>query len=194
MTPEIKRYIQMEIRKQMRVITSGAAGTTTMTSEDIQSLMPGMPTIPARPIMHPFGFASRAPQGLISVTAQVGEHPGNKMTLGHRDKSAPALLEGESVSYSAGGYRVAVKNGEIFVGKESGGLEHMVVGETLKAMLISLITAINAHTHEFQYLPGPGPTPVPGTTDPPMNAADFTQIQTDNLDSDKILAKDGGRY
>lgn len=182
--PEMKRFIRKEIERAMKVITSGASGDTTMSTEDIQSLMPGMPTIPARPIMHPYGFASRAPNGMISVTAQQGEHPGNKLTLGHRDKDAPQVDEGESVQYSQGNFQVVVKKGEIFVGK-GGDLEHMVVGETLKQVLISLITKINAHTHlgNLGY-----PTGVP------QNVADFTQIQTENLDNDKILAKTGGRY
>jgi hypothetical protein len=183
-TPEMKRFVVEEVRRQLKIITTGAAGLTTMSTEDIQALLPGMPTIPARPIMHPFGFASRAPQGMISVTAQQGEHPGNKLTLGHRDKDAPSVDEGESVQYSKGGYRVVVKNGEIFVGKGTD-LEHMVVGETLKAVLIPLITTINAHTHM-------GNLGFP--TGKPLNAADFTAIQTNNLDNNKILAKDGGRY
>lgn len=184
MTPEMRAYVRDEIRRQLKVITSGSAGTTTMTTETIENLMPGHPGIPDRPIMHPYGFASRAPNGMISVTAQQGEHPGNKLTLGHRDKDAPALDEGESVHYSVGGYAIFVKNGEIFLGK-NGDLEHMVVGETLKAVLIALITAINAHTHlgNLGY-----PTGVP------QNVADFTDIQTQNLDNDKILAKDGGRF
>lgn len=184
MTPEMRAYVRDEIRRQLKIITSGSAGETTMTTEDIQALMPGMPTIPARPIMHPYGFASRAPNGMISVTAQQGEHPGNKLTLGHRDKNAPSVDEGESVQYSQGGYRIIVKNGEIFVGK-GGDLEHMVVGETLKAVLIAIIQKIIVHTHlgNLGY-----PTGVP------QNAEDFTAIQTDNLDNDKILAKDGGRF
>lgn len=182
--PEIRRMIAKEIARQLKIITSGAAGTNTMSTQDIQSLMPGMPTLPARPIMHPFGFASRAPAGLIAVTAQQGEHPGNKLTLGHRDKDAPAIDVGESVQYSVGGYQICVKNGEIFVGK-SGDLEHMVVGETLKSFLIALVTAIKTHTHlgNLGY-----PTGVP------QNVVDFTQAQTNFLDNNKILAKNGGRY
>lgn len=193
MTSSDKKWIVDEIRRQLKIITAGEAATNTMTTEDIANLMPGHPTITGRPIMRPFGFASRAPQGTISVTAQMGEHPGNKMTLGHRDKNAPAVEVGESVIYSLGGYRVKIQNGEIFLGKGED-LEHMVVGDTLKDFLIALVEAIVAHTHTFMYLPGPGPTPVPGTTDPPMNATDFTTLQAENLDNDKILAMDGGRY
>lgn len=184
MTPEMKAYVRDEIRRQLKVITSGNAGATTMTTEDINALMPGHPTIPNRPIMHPYGFASRAPNGMISVTAQQGEHPGNKLTLGHRDKDAPSVDEGESVHYSKGGYRIVVKNGEIFIGKGDD-LEHAVVGETLKAVLIAIIQKILVHTHL-------GNLGYP--TGFPQNATDFEDIQTQNLDNDKILAKDGGRF
>lgn len=182
--PEVRRLIVKEIQRQMKVITSGSCAGSTMTTEDIAGFMPGAPTIPGRPIMHPFGFASRAPQGLISVTAQQGEHPGNKLTLGHRDKDAPAVAEGESVQYSLGGYQVMVKNGEIFVGKGSE-LEHMVVGETLKAFLLAVIDAIVKHTHlgNLGY-----PTGVP------QNVADFNTAKANFLDNNKILAKDGGRF
>lgn len=181
---EVRAFIVREIQRHMQIIGSGTAGNTTMTTEDIQTFMPGAPTVPARPVSQPFGFASRAPQGMLSVTAQQGEHPGNKVTLGHRDKDAPEVAEGESVIYSKGGYRMVVKNGELFVGKGTD-LEHVVVGETLKAFLIGLVDAIIAHDH----LGNLGfPTSVP------RNNATFTQLKTDNLDNDKILAKDGGRY
>lgn len=179
-----KRWVIDEIRRQLKIITAGQAGSTTMTTETIDNLMAGHPSIPDRPIMRPYGFASRAPVGTISVTAQMGEHPGNKMTLGHRDKDAPSIEEGESVQYSMGGYRVKVQNGEIFVGKGDD-LEHMVVGETLKEFLITLVAALVAHTHIGN---------LGFSTSPPENAMDFTQAQTDFLDNDKILAKDGGRY
>jgi hypothetical protein len=192
MTPEDKRWVMQAIKLQLKIITSGSAGNSTMTTQDIENLMPGMPTIPARPIMHPFGFASRAPKGLIAVTAQQGENPGNKLTLGHRDKDAPDVDEGEGVAYSVGGYTIFIKNNELTIGKD-GDLEHMVVGETLKTVLTALITAIVAHEH--LYIPPLVPavtSPIP--TGPPINAADFTLIQTENLDTDKILAKDGGRF
>lgn len=180
----MRRFIVREIRKQIQIITSGEAGETTMLTEDIANLYAKMPTITKRPVMHPYGFASRAPKGTLSITAQQGDHPGNKMTLGHRDGNKPAVDEGESVQYSFGGYRVVCKNGELFVGKGTD-LEHMVVGETLKAFLIALIQHIVVHTHI-------GNLGYPTGT--PQNAADFTDLETSYLDNDKILAKDGGRY
>lgn len=191
MDAEVKRYIDQQISIALNVITSGQAGVTTNHTEDIANLYPGLVTMPARPVMHPFGFMSRAPKGTLSITAQQGAHPGNKMTLGHRDKNAPEVGEGESTQYSFGGYIIAVKNGEIFVGKGST-LEHMVVGETLKQFLIAVISAITAHTHTFPY--SAGPTPAVGTTLVPVNASAFTQAQANFLDNDKILAKDGGRF
>lgn len=190
---EVKRYIDQQIAQALNLITSGQTSKAAIHTEDIAALYPGLTTLTARPIMRPYGFVSRAPAGTISVTAQQGSHPGNKMTLGHRDKNAPSVDVGESRMYSLGGYNIVVKNGEIYLGKGEV-LEHMVVGETIKEFLIALVTAIVSHTHTFMYLPGPGPTPVPGITLVPDNAAAFTQAQADYLDNDKILAKDGGRF
>ena len=69
-------------------------------------------------------------------------------------------------------------------GKDSD-FEVVPVGETLKDFLVSLIELIVQHTHlgNLGY-----PTGVP------QNAADFTQLQANNLDNEKILAKDGGRF
>ena len=181
---ELKRYIDLSIRQQLQIITSGAAGASTPTTEDINSLMPGMPTLTNRPIMHPYGFVSRAKKGTISVTAQQGDHPGNKLTLGHRDGNAPSVDEGESAQYSFGGYRVVCKNGEIFVGKGED-LEHMVVGETLKTFLLMLLDLLIAHQH-YGNLGYP--------TSVPITAQDFTDLKADYIANDKILAKDGGRY
>lgn len=181
---ELRRFIKKEIHLQMNTITAGQCDGSTMTTEDIANIYPGHPTIPGRPIMRPYGFASRAPKGTLAVTAQQGSHPGNKLTLGHRDANPPAVDEGESVQYSLGGYRIVCKNGEMFVGKGAD-LEHVVVGETLKTAIIAILDAIVAHEHignlGFQ-------------TSPPINASDFTDIKTGFFANDKILAKNGGRY
>jgi phage gp45-like len=181
---ELKHFIVKEIQRQVKIITSGAAGDNTSTTETINELYPGMPAIPNRPVMHPYGFASRAPANTISVVAQQGEHPGNRVTLGHRAKDRPDMDEGESVQYSSGGYQVFVKNGAIFVGK-NGTLEHMVVGDQLNTFLKLLLDLIVAHTHT-------GNLGVP--TSPPINVADFNEAKAENLTNSKILAKDGGRF
>jgi phage gp45-like len=93
----------------MNLITSGQAGSNTTTTQDIDNIYPGHPTIPDRPIMHPFGFVSRAPQGTISVTAQQGAHPGNKLTLGHRYATPPEVAPGESAIYTDDGTIIRLK-------------------------------------------------------------------------------------
>lgn len=181
---DLKRLIRKEIEIALQVISSGEAGTNTKNTEDISSLFPGLPTLTARPIMHPYGMVSRAPKGTLSVTAQQGSHPGNKLTLGHRDAQAPDLGSGESALYSESGYKVFVKGTDIVIGKGED-TETLVVGETLKALLIVLIDAIVAHVHTGN---------LGAPTSPPQNASDFTQAKSEFVENDKILAKDGGRF
>lgn len=185
MDADTRRFIQNEIRRQINLITSGESGTNTIESEDIQNCYPGMATIEARPVMHPYGFVSRAAKGTIQVTAQQGDHPGNKMVLGHRDKDRPDLEEGESKVYSLGQYQVHIKNDSIKFGKGTT-FETAVVGETLAQLLSQMLDAIVAHKHT---------TTSPGTlTTPPDNASTFTSLKSDFVSNEKILAKNGGRF
>jgi len=182
---EVKRLIIKEIHRQMNIITGGAAGTNTNTTQDIDSYMPGHPPIPARPFMHPYGHVSRAPRGTICVTAQQGEHPGNKLTLGHRDPNAPAVEVGETAVYSLGKYTVKVSNEKLELGKD-GEYETMVVGDTLKEFLVALLEILVRHRH---IVTAPG-----APSGPPIEATEFTDLNTNYLTNDKILAKDGGRF
>lgn len=181
---DIRRLIKKEIEIALQVITSGSAGSNTGTTESINELFAGLPTLPDRPIMRPYGFTSRAPSGTISVTAQQGSHPGNKLTLGHRDASPPDVAVGESAIYNLAGYIIKIESGKIQVGK-SGEFEPLVVGDTLNDFLIAMMELIIAHTHL-----GNLGTP----TGPPMNAAQFTTLKTENLDNEMLLTKDGGRF
>ncbi len=187
---QIRKIIKDELAVHLQIISSGEAGTNTTTTEDIASLFPGMPTLTARPIMHPFGFISRAVKGLISVTAQQGNHPGNKMTLGHRDKYAPSVDVGESAIYSSSGYIVKCAGGKIQVGK-NGTFQTVVCGENLAACLTAIISAIVAHTHPYI---DTGAIPPLSETQPPTNAADFTSAQSSFIDNNNILAQDGGGF
>lgn len=106
MSPEAKREIRQEVMRQLNVILSGATGDNSkIETEDIQSLYPGSPPIPKRPVMHPYGFASRANAGVIQVTAKQGADAQNRMVLGHRDsmRAGLGLAEGESVIYGSDG-------------------------------------------------------------------------------------------
>ena len=183
---DLRRFIIQEIRRQVHVIMSGSAGTNTAFVETIDNLYPGMPSYPDRPIMHPYGVVSRAPAGTISVTARQGDHPGNVLVLGHRDKNRPTdLAVGETSVYSFGKYQVRVLNGQIQLGKD-GTFETMVVGDTLKEFLIALLDSLIAHTH-ITSSPG-APTSVP------INVSEFIQEKANYISNDKILSKDGGRF
>lgn len=182
---EIVRFIKEEVRKQVLVILPGATGNNTHESEDIEQMYPGLPTQPLRPVMHPFGFVSRAVRGIIQVVGRTGDHPANRMVLGHRDKNRPTdMNEGESIAYSIGGYQVRILNNKIQVGK-NGDFETVVVGETLRDLLKALIQVYVEHKHvgNLGYY-----------TTVPDNAVQATQLKTQNLDNDKILSKDDGRY
>lgn len=182
---EIRRYIEQEIDKKLNVILHGVSQDATNQTETIQNLFPGQDGFKTRPVMHPYGFVSRAIDNVISVIGRVGSHTGNRFVMGHRDKDRPDDVEkGESYLYSSGKYQIRVKNGKVEVGKD-GEYQTLVVGEDLQAALIAIIDAIVAHTHIGN---------VGFPTSPPQNAATFTQIKTDQVAGGKLLAKDGGKF
>lgn len=181
MDAEMQRFIKEQVKRELNIILNGAAGENDSMSETINDLFPGMPGITKRPVMHPFGFVSRATSGVISVVAKIGADIQNRMTIGHRDANRPSdIEEGETCVYSKGGYRMVYHNGKLLIGKGDD-LENAVVGDTLNTFLTNFIQLVIEHTHA-----------APGT--PPTNIASFTQLKTNILDADKILSKDGGRF
>lgn len=182
---DIKRAIRDEVRQQLNVILNASAGANDVQNETISSLFPGSPDITNRPVMHPYGIVSRAVRGTISVVAKVGADIHNRMTLGHRDSKRPTdVEEGETIMYSVGDYRVKVSKTKILVGKGQD-YEPVLVGETTRQFLISLVQLIVTHTHMGN---------LGIETPPPLNATAFVELQAENLDNKKILAQDGGRY
>ncbi len=133
------RFIREEIKRQLNVILCASAGANTEQKETIDELYPGMPSITDRPVMHPYGLSSRAPAKTISVTARVGDHVGNRMVIGHRDKDRPALENGETAIYNAHGVRVTLlKGGKIAIENDT---------VELIDRLVDLVTALtNAKT------------------------------------------------
>lgn len=185
MDSETIRFIREEVKKQLNVILNAESGINDQQSETINKLFPGMPGINARPVMHPFGFVSRAVQGTISVVAKVGADIQNRMTLGHRDKNRPTDLdEGETCAYSSTGYRIVLKGGMILIGKGSD-LEPLIMGETLRQYLIQLNQQMQVEQHMgnlgFQ-------------TSYPLNAPEYQNLEAEFLDNKKILPEDGGRF
>lgn len=163
---EILSFICDEIRKQLNIILGGSSANASRYTEDIESMLPGMPTITSRPIMRPWGYASRAPRGTVQVTGRQGDHFGNRIVLGHRAADIPAdLALGETVLYDSTGKAIRIKEGKIRLGS-SASAENLVLGKVLQAMLQEVLTAIASHTHV---------TTAPGApTTPPNNAATFS--------------------
>lgn len=135
MDSETARFIREEIKRQLNVLMTGVAGDNDGLNETIENLYPDMPDIEDRPIAHPFGLASRAPSGTLSLTGRVGDHPGNRTILGHYDEDRPDDLgEGETVLYNESGERIYLKDGEILIGSADSD-EAMVLGNVLKDFL-----------------------------------------------------------
>lgn len=110
-------FMRQEIKRQVQLVLFGSAGATTPMTEDIQEMIPGMSTIPERPVMHPYGFASRAAMNTISCVIRCGDHAGNRMIFGHRDQFRPPdLNEGESAQYSSKFYQVRTSNTQVRMG------------------------------------------------------------------------------
>jgi phage gp45-like len=110
-------FMRAEIKRQVQLVLFGSAGTTTSLVEDIQEMMPGMGTIPTRPVSHPYGFVSRAMTGTISCVIRCGDHAGNRMIFGHRDQYRPMdIAEGETAIYSSKFYQVRCGNAEVRLG------------------------------------------------------------------------------
>ncbi len=179
---EMKRWVRKEIQSQLNIIMSASSGLgETVEDETISSLFPGSPDIPNRPVMHPYGFASRATSGTINVVGKHGSDPSNRMVLGHRDSNRPDdLEEGESTVYSMSGYEIRASKDGIRVIKGSKKFA-LLLGEDIITFLAALVDVLALHTH--------GP---PGT--PPTNAADITKLKTDNLAGSTLLSTEDGGF
>jgi len=180
---QMVRYIKEEVERQLQIILPGVSQNSQQTDkglqEDIVNMYPGMDPITDRPTMHPFGFISRAAEGVAQVTARMGSYISNRIVLGHRDNDAPDIGPGESTVYNFKGYQIWLKSGSIVVGK-NGVFEATVMGETLGGILVALVDAYNTHTH-LGNLGAP--------TTPPE-----TPFDSSDLDNKKYLAKDGGAF
>lgn len=114
--PEIVAFVRAEIARAANVILVGRSANATTQKEDIQELFTAMATIEKSPVMHPYGFVSRAKKSTTSVVARQGDHIGNRVVLGHRDDDRPAIeAEGEVMLYNANGDQVYLKSGKVIV-------------------------------------------------------------------------------
>jgi phage gp45-like len=120
MTPEVLREIRREVRNQLSVILNAKLGESTTEDQEIIEPVPGGPTMAKRPVVHPYGLVSRAPQGKLGVTGRVGEHPGARVILGVRDvnRADIELEEGELCLYDETGNKIFLKKEKVTIDAE----------------------------------------------------------------------------
>jgi hypothetical protein len=185
----------------MQVILSGVTDGNTNQTESIGQLYPGMPTIENRPVVHPYGLVSRAPNGTIQCNARQGEHM-NWIVIGHRDSKRPQLAQGEVMLYNELGEKIYVSKGtvrtttpkivdeagDVRIGSESAN-ENFVLGKVFKKFAQDLLQQLAAETH-VSGLPG-YPTSVPQNA-AQYNALKATPINDNAILSDKIFGEKGG--
>lgn len=179
MDSETRRFIREEIARQVRIILTGATDSNTSQREGIAQLFPGMPTIESRPVMHPYGMVSRAPDGTIQVCGRQGEHQGNWLVLGHRDANRPDIDQGEAALYNAEGQAIYLKNGEVRVGSLES-QNPVVLGDELRAYLDAIIAWARTHTH---IVTAPG-----ADSFVPTQEAALQTIQDNNVGNDTIFS------
>lgn len=97
------------IRRELNILLYAQTGTTTSKGEIIEQLYPGMPNTETRPRIQPYGVSSRAPRGTISFTARVGDHPGNRVILGHQHNDRPDPNAGGTILYDAHGHQIKLQ-------------------------------------------------------------------------------------
>lgn len=171
--------IKKEIETSSDVILSGQSGQTTRYTESINSMVAGYPTMEDKPVMHPYGYSSRAPSGTVSIVAKQGNHPGNRVVLGHKDVNRPEINSGDVILYNQYGQEIYLEDGEIHIGKKTSN-NPAVVGNELKEMLQELLILLSTHTHVSN---------VPGAaTSNPVESSDFLQIKANFVDNDEILS------
>lgn len=202
MDSNLIRFIRQEIKRQVQIVLSGSTDGNTKETENIAELYPGMPTIESRPVVHPYGLVSRAPNGTIQCNIRQGEHIGNWLVVGHRDKNRPDVQQGEVMLYNEFGDKVYISNGvirtttpkivdeaeDIRIGSD-GATENFVLGQVFKQFASDLLTELAQETH-ISGLPG-------YPTSPPQNAEQYnalkaTPIDDDAILSDKIYGEKGG--
>jgi hypothetical protein len=161
--PEIRREVRREVRTFMNIILNCLTGESTTEDQEIDQVFPGAPKLAKRPVVHPFGFVSRAPAGKVAVTAQVGEHPGARIILGVRDSKRAEmsfLEEGEACLYSETGERIVLRKDKVQLGSENAD-NPVVLGTELVDMLTQIIELLKQGQIVFTTAPGQPTAPNP---------------------------------
>jgi hypothetical protein len=177
LSPDIKREIRREIRTYINIIMNCNLGESTTEDQEIDQVFPNAPKMDKRPVVHPFGLVSRAPQGKLAVTAQVGEHPAARIILGVRDLNRKDIVldEGEVCLYNEFGQKIYLKKDKIELGANA--TNPAVLGNELKDLLSQLIGIMKAGTLVLSTSPGN-----PTAPNPPI-VTQLTTLETNLLNT-----------
>jgi hypothetical protein len=171
---ELRAMVRAEIKQQMQVILYGLHESGDKNTAKVSNVVPGSPVTESRPLMAPFGLASRAPKGKLAVTGRVGDHPAARLILGYRDDSRPEMEEGEAVLYNAHGQEIRLENGAIKIGSAAAN-EPVVLGLVLKTLLEFAFDTLIAG--DFLLTTSPGNPTAPN----PAKAAELTAKKNEYL-------------
>ncbi len=159
--PQLRREIRDEIRQSLSVLIPALTSATTNQTETIDQLYPNMPKIQNRPIMHPYGLVSRAPEGTNSIAARIGEHVSNRIIIGHMDNARKdiSLNEGEVILYNEHGQQLRLEQDKINLGKSAN--EPAVLGNVLVKLLGEILDILINGNSVLSTTPGNPTAPNP---------------------------------
>ena len=181
---EIKQIIWREVNRTLNVLLTGvSANADGQGNEDITNFVPGAGPIQKRPVAFPYGYNAQTPDNIPQLIATVGNHPLNRMVLGHFDVDRPVVKSGEVVLYNNFGQQVYLKNGKVLIGSPSAS-QPVPLGTVLQTFLEDLLNALVAHTHT---------SGIPGSpTSPPLAPAltTFTQILASPIQDGSLLSQE----
>lgn len=180
MTPDIVALIKRLIKTHVPNVQHAIArGGTNPETQSLEQNYPGGPQMKARPVAHPYGFVSRAPDGMLAVTGRVGEHPGATMTLLHRDSARADMdLEyGESAVYSKNQHGVWARVDQTQLGSSSAD-NPVVLGTELLELLEQILDLLIAGQTVLTTTPGNPTAPNPAV------AAQLTELKAKYLTTD----------
>lgn len=178
--PDLIRFIHLEIKKQANVLLTAKAGKNDKDTESITNMYAGMVNQSDRPIMMPYGLVSRAMPGTDSLVARLGDHPANRYTLGHLDKTRPDVTVGNTTLYNAFGAKLVLDLIKVKIGSEDAD-EPLILGNVMLDFLGQLLDAIVALT-VVSSAPG-----LPSS--PPINLAQFELLKVQFVTLKTLVSK-----
>jgi hypothetical protein len=159
---EIRNYINM-------LLINGISDDGTTEDQAFNSQQTAGDTQKKRPVVHPFGFVSRAPSGKNCVLGQFGENIGARVVLGFRDanRAKKDYLEvGECEIYSEpatpfeNSEKVVLKKDKVLLGSENAE-NPLVLGDILMNLFTELFDLFGQMGQGLTTSPGNPTAPNP---------------------------------